>query len=131
MARTGGIGCAGARFQGPAVHDFEAPDPQRFPGLDLAWQVLAGPVGSTAVLNAANEVAVQAFLDRRIRFDQIHTVNRDALQAWSAPRVGGIEDLLGIDANARLEAQALVRKLAAHDHCARLCCCAGLAYRRS
>jgi 1-deoxy-D-xylulose-5-phosphate reductoisomerase len=91
---------------------FEAPDPQRFPGLDLAWQVLAGPVGSTAVLNAANEVAVQAFLDRRIRFDQIHTVNRDALQAWSAPRVGGIEDLLGIDANARLEAQALVRKLA-------------------
>ncbi|MFM7341783.1 MAG: 1-deoxy-D-xylulose-5-phosphate reductoisomerase [Betaproteobacteria bacterium] len=91
---------------------FEVPDPQRFPGLDLAWQVLAGPVGSTAVLNAANEVAVQAFRDRRIRFDQIHTVNCGVLQSWDAPRVGGIEDLLAIDTLARAEAQALTHKLA-------------------
>jgi 1-deoxy-D-xylulose-5-phosphate reductoisomerase len=91
---------------------FEAPDPQRFPGLQLAWQVLDGPTGSTAVLNAANEVAVQAFLDRRIRFDQIHAVNRDALEGWSAPVVSGLADLLDIDARARDRAHALVQRIA-------------------
>jgi len=51
-------------------------------------------VGSTAVLNAANEVAVQAFLDGQIRFDQIHRVNRATLDGWPAPRVEGLDDLL-------------------------------------
>ena len=60
---------------------FEVPDDARFPGLPLAWAVLNGRVGSTAVLNAANEVAVAAFLDRRIRFDQIHQVNEETLAA--------------------------------------------------
>ena len=48
---------------------FEAPDALRFPGLLLAWHAMRAPEGTTAVLNAANEVAVQAFLDRKIRFD--------------------------------------------------------------
>ena len=44
-----------------AALTFEAPDDERFPGLQLAWQALVGPIGTTAVLNAANEVAVEAF----------------------------------------------------------------------
>jgi 1-deoxy-D-xylulose 5-phosphate reductoisomerase len=43
------------------------------------------PTGTTAVLNAANEVAVAAFLDGRLRFDQIHAVNHATLQAWCPP----------------------------------------------
>jgi 1-deoxy-D-xylulose-5-phosphate reductoisomerase len=100
-------------FRALPAMTFEAPDPQRFPGLQLAWQVLDGPIGSTAVLNAANEVAVQAFLDRRIRFDQIHAINRDVLEGWSPPVVSGLADLLDIDARARERAQALLRR---HAH---------------
>jgi 1-deoxy-D-xylulose-5-phosphate reductoisomerase len=98
-------------FRALPTMTFEAPDARRFPGLQLAWEVLAGPTGSTAVLNAANEVAVQAFLDGRIRFDQIHQVNRATLDAWSAPQVDELAGLLAIDSQARERAMALVRTM--------------------
>ena len=67
-------------FHALSAMTFEALDdhehPARFPGIRLAWDALKGPRGTTAVLNAANEIAVGAFLDRRIRFDQIHQVNQ-------------------------------------------------------
>ena len=105
---------SGARpldFKALPTMTFLAPDARRFPGLALAWEVLAGPTGSTAVLNAANEVAVQAFLDGRIRFDQIHQVNRATLDAWSAPQVDELAGLLAIDSQARERAMALVRTM--------------------
>ena len=92
---------------------FDAPDPRRFPGLDLAWEVLEGTAGSTAVLNAANEVAVAAFLAGQIRFDQIHRVNREALDRVKLSAVSGIEDLLRIDQQTRETAQQLVKRLEA------------------
>jgi 1-deoxy-D-xylulose-5-phosphate reductoisomerase len=92
---------------------FDTPDPRRFPGLALAWEVLDAPVGSTAVLNAANEVAVAAFLAGQIRFDQIHSVNRDALDRVKLSAVSGIEDLLHIDQQTRETAQQLVKRLEA------------------
>ncbi|MEI7784512.1 MAG: 1-deoxy-D-xylulose-5-phosphate reductoisomerase [Betaproteobacteria bacterium] len=98
-------------FRALPTMTFEAPDALRFPGLQLAWEVLAGPAGSTAVLNAANEVAVQAFLDERIRFDQIHQVNRATLDAWSPPQVDELAGLLAIDSQARERAQAFVRQM--------------------
>jgi len=98
-------------FRALPTMTFEAPDARRFPGLQLAWEVLAGPAGSTAVLNAANEVAVQAFLDGRIRFDQIHQVNRAVLDAWSAPQVDELAGLLAIDRQAREHALALVSRM--------------------
>jgi len=98
-------------FRALPTMTFEAPDARRFPGLQLAWEVLAGPTGSTAVLNAANEVAVQAFLDGRIRFDQIHQVNRATLDAWSAPQVDELAGLLAIDSQARERAMAQVRTM--------------------
>ena len=72
-------GAAHLDFTALPAMTFEPPDPARFPGLQLAWDALEGPAGTAAVLNAANEVAVQAFLERRIRFDQIHHVNLETL----------------------------------------------------
>ncbi|MEO5660407.1 MAG: 1-deoxy-D-xylulose-5-phosphate reductoisomerase [Polaromonas sp.] len=88
-------------FRNLANMTFEMPDDARFPGLPLAWQVLKAPEGSTAVLNAANEIAVAAFLDRRIRFDHIHQVNHATLEAVSVSEVHDIEGLLALDAQAR------------------------------
>jgi 1-deoxy-D-xylulose-5-phosphate reductoisomerase len=94
---------------------FEAADAERFPGLQLAWDTLRGPEGSTAVLNAANEVAVAAFLDGAIRFDQIHAVNAGTLddvlpEAGACRSVAGLLDL---DARARRGAQAAVARWSA------------------
>ena len=100
-------------FRALAQMTFDTPDPRRFPGLALAWEVLDAPVGSTAVLNAANEVAVAAFLAGQIRFDQIHSVNRDALDLVKLSAVSGIEDLLRIDQQTRETAQELVKRLEA------------------
>ena len=104
-------GAQALNFKALATMTFDAPDARRFPGLQLAWDVLEGPVGSTAVLNAANEVAVQAFLESRIRFDQIHQVNLRTLEGWSMPHVGGLEDLLEIDREARSRAGGIIGAL--------------------
>lgn len=89
---------------------FERPDHARFPGLQLAWDALNSPSGTTAVLNAANEVAVAAFLAGRLRFDQIHTVNHATLAALLPPTPGSIQDLLAIDAEARAVAETVVAR---------------------
>jgi len=89
---------------------FKSPAHQaRFPGLQLSWQVLAAPAGTPAILNAANEVAVAAFLERRIRFDQIHAVNAETLSAVQAVAATTLDDLLALDAQARLVASGFVR----------------------
>jgi 1-deoxy-D-xylulose-5-phosphate reductoisomerase len=106
-------GAAALDFGALTAMTFEAPDPVRFPGLQLAWEALRAPAGTTAVLNAANEVAVAAFLDRRIRFDQIHQVNLATLEAVSTTKPGSLEDLLALDARARESAQALLGRLRA------------------
>jgi 1-deoxy-D-xylulose-5-phosphate reductoisomerase len=85
---------------------------ERFPGLQLAWDSLRAPAGTTAVLNAANEVGVAAFLDRRIRFDQIHAVNLATLEAVQPSKPGSLADLLALDAQARAAAEAAARRLA-------------------
>ncbi|MDO8384853.1 MAG: 1-deoxy-D-xylulose-5-phosphate reductoisomerase [Polaromonas sp.] len=98
-------------FRALATMTFSVPDEALFPGLPLAWEVLQAPVGTTAVLNAANEVAVAAFLVKRIRFDQIHAVNRATLDAVSAPGIGGIGDLLALDERSRAVATGLAANL--------------------
>ncbi len=85
---------------------------ERFPGLALAWETLRAPSGTTAILNAANEVAVAAFLDRRIRFDQIHAVNLATLDAVSASKPESLDELLALDALARQAARAAAARLA-------------------
>ena len=90
---------------------FEVPDERRFPGLRLAWQVLDAVTGSTAVLNAANEIAVAAFLARRLRFDDIHRVNLATLEAVAVSEVHDIEGLLALDAHSRSIAAQLAERL--------------------
>ncbi len=84
----------------------------RYPGLALAWEALRAAPGSCAVLNAANEVAVAAFLERRIRFDQIHHVNRATLDGVLPDAPDDVPALLALDARARAAAHDTVRGLA-------------------
>jgi len=84
---------------------------ERFPGLLLAWDALRAPGGTTAVLNAANEVAVEAFLDRRIRFDQIHRVNIATLEAVRPSKPHALADLLALDAESRGAAHQAIGRL--------------------
>ncbi len=90
---------------------FEAPDARRFPGLQLAWHAMRAPEGTTAVLNAANEVAVQAFLGGTIRFDQIHAVNMETLSRIAPSKPNCLDDLLAIDAQSRAAAWQFVATL--------------------
>lgn len=86
---------------------FEPLDAARFPGLALAYRVLSGPEGAGVILNAANEEAVQAFLDQGLAFTAIHEVNLrvlDALEGRHAPP-STLEDLFALDAAARREAR--------------------------
>ncbi len=83
----------------------------RFPGLQLAWDSLRAPSGTTAVLNAANEIAVEAFLSGRIRFDQIHALNLATLEAVVPARPASLADLLALDAQARAAATQAISRL--------------------
>jgi len=93
---------------------FEPVDERLFPGLGLAWQALAAPTGATAVLNAANEVAVESFLQGTIRFTDIHNVNARTVERL-APVLGSVstlEDLIELDQRSRGVAGEAVRALA-------------------
>jgi 1-deoxy-D-xylulose-5-phosphate reductoisomerase len=108
-------GASALEFATLSALSFEAIDTdahkERFPGIGLAWDALAGPKGTTAILNAANEVAVAAFLDRRIRYDQIYQVNIDTLNSVQPQLPGSLGDLLELDNRARREANEKVSRL--------------------
>ena len=99
-------------FAALAALTFEEADVRRFPGLHLSWQALNAPEGTTAVLNAANEVAVDAFLTGKLRFDHIHAVNLATLDAVQPSKPDSLESLLALDANARVAAQRAAAALA-------------------
>jgi len=109
-------GAAALDFSAIPAMTFEALDvnghSERFPGLQLAWAALRGPSGTCAVLNAANEVAVAAFLGRRIRFDQIHRVNLETLATVTCSQPDCLEDLIALDDVARMAANAVVGRIA-------------------
>lgn len=93
--------------------NFEAPDPQRFPALTLARQAYEAGGAAPAVLNAANEVAVEAFLADRIGFLDIPAAVSEALDwlvhsPFSGLEIGSFEDVLTVDREARLFAQGRV-----------------------
>jgi 1-deoxy-D-xylulose-5-phosphate reductoisomerase len=102
-------------FHALSAMTFEAMDEPdhllRFPGLQLAWETLRGAPGSCAVLNAANEVAVDAFLNKRIRFDQIQDVNRGSLDSMSFAAPLCLDDLLVLDSRSRVKAEQIIANL--------------------
>jgi 1-deoxy-D-xylulose-5-phosphate reductoisomerase len=89
---------------------FEAADHALYPALVLAYAALRGPLGTTAVLNAANEVAVAGFLAGTVRFDRIHTVIERTLEAVvpGSDATRSVDSLLALDAEARARADEFV-----------------------
>jgi 1-deoxy-D-xylulose-5-phosphate reductoisomerase len=110
------IASGAARLDFEALRDlsFEPADRARFPGLYLAWDALRAREGSPAVLNAANEEAVAAFLAGAIRFTDIHRINAQTIDAVlpELPARAALSDLLALDARARAHAQALAKERA-------------------
>ncbi len=92
-----------------ATMNFAAPDFERFPCLALAYQALRAAGTAPAILNAANEVAVAAFLDKQISFLAIPAVIGAVLDALPVAAVGSLDDVLGADGEARLEAQRRIQ----------------------
>jgi len=91
--------------------DFSAPDYHRFPCLSLAQQAAERSATAPAILNAANEAAVAAFLARRIRFDQIAHVIDEVLQRQDVIEPTSIELVIATDQTARKLAQAVIERL--------------------
>jgi 1-deoxy-D-xylulose-5-phosphate reductoisomerase len=92
--------------------DFLAPDPERFPALGLARAALRAGGGAPTVLNAANEVAVAAFLAGRIGFLDIARMVAEVLEAHPAIAPAGLADILALDHEARARASAVVARSA-------------------
>jgi 1-deoxy-D-xylulose-5-phosphate reductoisomerase len=88
---------------------FERPDEVRFPALRLAREALAAGGAAPTVLSAANEVAVAAFLDRRIGFLDIASVVERTLQRVAAPQIDALETVWAIDREAREAARDLLK----------------------
>jgi 1-deoxy-D-xylulose-5-phosphate reductoisomerase len=89
--------------------EFRQPDRVRFPCLQLAFDALQVGGSAPAVLNAANEVAVQAFLDNQISFSKISTLIAETLSRVPAASVDTLESLLAQDSKARDQARALLQ----------------------
>jgi 1-deoxy-D-xylulose-5-phosphate reductoisomerase len=90
--------------------DFEAPDEERFPALALAKQALRMGGPRPTILNAANEVAVAAFLDGRLAFLDIAAIVGDTLDIYDPPAVSSLDEVLEIDREARRHAGDIARK---------------------
>jgi 1-deoxy-D-xylulose-5-phosphate reductoisomerase len=113
------------RIKGPAAKldlakigqlTFEAPDFERFPALHLAYEALRTGRGATTVFNAANEVAVAAFIAGKIRFGAIARLVEATIEAWI--RAGNLapltsaDDAITVDHNARNKAASLLPQIA-------------------
>jgi len=96
---------------------FERPDFKRFPGLRLAYDALRTGKGATTVYNAANEVAVAAFIGEKIRFGAIARLVEATLNAWiSGGHLSALtcaDDAINVDHNARKMAASLLPQIAA------------------
>ena len=94
--------------------DFEQPDFERFPCLRLSYEALRAGGTSTAILNAANEIAVEAFLNKKIAYTAIPEVIESTLSLVSSNEASDLECILADDAKARQIAEERVAKLSVH-----------------
>jgi 1-deoxy-D-xylulose-5-phosphate reductoisomerase len=88
--------------------EFYQPDLDSFPGLGLAFQVLKAGGNAAVIFNAANEIAVEAFLQERIEFLHIPTVVSAALDACEAGSIDCLDDVLEFDRLARTAANKII-----------------------
>jgi len=95
-----------------ASFTFERPEPERYPCLGLAIDACRHGQGATTALNAANEVAVDAFLQQQIAFTAIATINARCLEHFAHHQASQLEDILALDAESRVYAQQQLRNFA-------------------
>ncbi len=91
--------------------DFSPPDMSKFPCLRLAYEAAEAGGAKTVALNAADEVAVAAFLDGSIAFDEIPRIIEGAVSASNSGKLGSIQEVLQADSEARRSAQEAVGRL--------------------
>lgn len=96
----------------PRSWDFSAPDLDRFPALRLAYESMAAGGSATCTLNAADEVAVEAFLEERIGFQAIASTVEETLQRMPNRQPRSIEDILTLDGESRAVARELIARSA-------------------
>jgi 1-deoxy-D-xylulose-5-phosphate reductoisomerase len=89
--------------------DFERPDLERFPAIRLSRDALEAGGAAPVVLNAANEVAVTAFLEGAIRFPDIAAIVGEALASAALPAPGSIDEVLEIDGMTRRQVNAMMK----------------------
>jgi 1-deoxy-D-xylulose-5-phosphate reductoisomerase len=90
---------------------FANPDYSRFPSLKLAYQAMESGESMPAVLNAANEVAVEAFLEGRIKFTDIHVIIEKTMDAHTPHSLASIEEVLSVDRWGRNKSSEILRSL--------------------
>ena len=90
---------------------FFKPDLNKFPGLKLGWESLDNPLCSPIVLNAANEIAVESFLDDKIKFTDIYNVIFEVLNGYSPKKPSNIDDVIEIDKFARAKSLNYIKRL--------------------
>lgn len=87
---------------------FEPVDMERFPALKMAQQILQAESGASVVFNAANEVAVEAFLSCRLNFSEIERIVEEVLQIVPVQSISGLQDVFQLDLDARRIAEKVV-----------------------
>ena len=90
---------------------FLKPDLNKFPGLKLGWETLDNPLCSPIVLNAANEIAVESFLENKIKFTEIYNVIFEILNVYNPTKPSNIDDVIEIDKLARYKSLNYIKRL--------------------
>ena len=103
-------GIEGIKLEEAEDLTFESPTNNLFPCLDLAYEAFSSGMASTIILNAVNEVAVDAFLKKIITFTEIPIIIDSVLRSWSPKTPNNIDDILAIDNEARIKAQTFMPK---------------------
>ncbi len=89
---------------------FFPPDFEKFPCLKLAQQAIQTGGTAAAILNTANEVTVDAFLNNRIAFTAIAAINQEVMRCIAAQAVQSVAQLLDLDTEVRMVTQQMVKK---------------------
>jgi 1-deoxy-D-xylulose-5-phosphate reductoisomerase len=101
-------GVAPLDFFNTPSFEFQAVDYEKYPNLKLAIQACKNGQGACTALNAANEVAVAAFLDEQIKFTDIYKINETSVKKFVSEQVSNINEVISLDTRAREFALSIV-----------------------
>lgn len=104
-------GVAPLDFFNTAAFEFQAVDFKKYPNLKLAIEACKSGQAACTALNAANEVAVAAFLDEKIKFNDIYKINETSVKKFVSEQVSNINEVISLDTRAREFAQQLLTKI--------------------